>query len=84
MRYYSSDGHEYEAESAEDLVRQMHQMSLAPAKSDGAWMREVAARISPIKPIRCSSAEEFVEDMTGAGFISFEDPASFKRKGKAS
>ena len=42
--YLLSDYTVLEAETPEQLVRQMHALSLAPAKNDAAWMDEVSKR----------------------------------------
>ncbi len=77
MRYEGSDGHVYEAETAEELVGEMHQLSLdqevaSGMLDDSTWMKKVARRVAGIagKPVRHSGAAEFVADLIAAGFLT--------------
>jgi hypothetical protein len=71
MKYQTEDGIVLKANNAEELVRQLHETSWAPAESDEAWMEEVAKRTwqSRGKTLRWGTAAEFVEDMVAAGML---------------
>ncbi len=67
----NSSGQVLEAEDAEDLVGQLHELSYAPLEDDVAWMKQAAegATEQTGKPIRYDTAENFVEDMLNTGLI---------------
>jgi len=71
MKYATNDGHRYEANTAEELVEQMHAMSLAQAEDDAAWMKEVAERTTEQsgEKIRSDNQVNFVADLTRIGYI---------------
>lgn len=72
--YRTNDGARFAAQSAEDLVHEMHQASRAPAASDADYMREVAGRIAALggKPVRIDTATAFVADLLATGYLSKE------------
>ena len=76
MNKYRMDGMILTAHSPEDLVRQMHQTSFAPAEDDFAWMEQVAKRTfqSTGSTVRWGSAREFVSDMINAGQLTEDKP----------
>lgn len=59
------------AQSAQDLVRQMHTLSHTQAESDALWMRDVAQRmlVQSGTAVRTGTAEDFVADLVKAGVV---------------
>ena len=64
------DGHEYSGTAAQ-IVRRMHNLSLAPAPNDATWMRQVADRAysQTLVDIDDSTPESFIEGMLAAGLL---------------
>jgi len=71
---YRIDGKIVSADTPEALVRQLHQMSFAPAEDDFAWMEQTAKRTyqSTGATVRWGSAAEFIVDMIAAGQLTEE------------
>ena len=71
---YRSDGQIFRADTAADLVRKLHEVSLATAEDDWAWMEQTAKRTWEVTgvPIRFGTPEEFISDMTKAGILKEE------------
>ncbi len=69
--YKTEDGAVFCAVSAADLVRQLHEISMAPAEDDETWMAQTAARTQEQtgRPVRHDNAEEFVADLLKLGLI---------------
>lgn len=70
-KYLTNDGHQYEAETAAELVAMMHEMCFHQEADDAAWMKDQAEHLTKQfgQQIRCGSAEEFVADLIKTGFI---------------
>lgn len=64
-----------EADTPEQLVRQMHELSLAQAKDDWAWMEKTSDRVfhSTGHAIRFGTAADFINDMMEANLIRRAD-----------
>lgn len=69
--YTTNDGITLRASAAPDVVRELNRLSHTPAISDAAFMRQTADRISAKLgvQVRHIRAEEFVEDLVGAGLL---------------
>jgi len=70
-KFQTEDGIILEAKNAEEVVRQLHEISMAPAEDDAMWMEEVAERTFQAtgKTLRWGTAADFVEDMLVAGLL---------------
>jgi hypothetical protein len=73
-KYKTNDGHQFEAETEEELVGLMHEMSLVQIETDEDWMRDVAeaATEQSGKEVRYDTPENFVFDLISIGFITVE------------
>jgi hypothetical protein len=71
MKYQTDDGIVLKADGPEEVVQQLHEISLAPAENDFAWMEEVAKRTFQAtgKTLRWGSAADFVTDMLATGLL---------------
>jgi hypothetical protein len=71
---YRSDGQIFRADTATELVRQLHETSMTPAEDDWAWMEQTAKRTWEVTgvPIRFGTPEEFVRDMMKAKILEEE------------
>lgn len=71
MRYVTSDGTEFSAQDAEDLVHQMRESSYSQSTSDAEFMVAMAARVKMTvgSEVRCDTAAEFVEDLVRVGVL---------------
>jgi hypothetical protein len=75
MTVYKDINHQvYEADSAEELVRHLHESSYAQAADDFKFMKEMAGRVefTTNQLIRCSSPREFVDDLIKIGFLNVD------------
>ena len=75
MRYQTPSGVVFEANNAEEVVRQLHELSFAPAEDDAAWMQECAKRTNQVnqKIIRWDTAAHFVADLIEAELLQPEE-----------
>ena len=67
----TSDGHSFLARDERDLIRLLHEVSLAPAASDEDWMQQTAERTETVtgEVIRTNTPGVFVSDLARAGLI---------------
>ena len=72
MIFRTEDGTVLKADTAEGIVHQLHQLSLAPAKDDFEWMEQTAQRAWELtgQSVRWGTAAEFLVDMTAARLLS--------------
>jgi hypothetical protein len=71
---YRMNGMTFRANTAAELVSQLHETSMAPAEDDATWMAEVAQRTQEQtgKEIDSSTPEGFVAGLLGVGLITEE------------
>lgn len=73
MRYLY-EGATFEATSAEDLVRQLHEVSAIQAEDDATWMKDTSESLSPMgMAIRWDTPAEFIEDLEKHGLLKREE-----------
>jgi hypothetical protein len=67
MRFITQDGLKFEAETDEELVREMRKSAFLKGDTVEDYMKLMAARVS--SDIATDSAEEFVAGLISAGFL---------------
>jgi hypothetical protein len=67
---YAYEGTMFEAQSASDLVLQLHEVSTIQAEDDSTWMKDISEALTPMgMRIRWDTPELFVEDLEKHGLI---------------